>query len=125
MVKKSIVLAQLGCGYWGPNLLRTFSALPECRVKYLVEFSPERRAFVQTSFPRTTAVDAPEIVWKDPEVDGVIIATPAATHFQLALDALKSGKHVFVEKPLATKVAEVDELGKSAAERGLIVMVGH
>jgi len=125
MVKKSIVLAQLGCGYWGPNLLRTFSALPECRVKYLIEFSPERRAFVQTSFPRTTAVDAPEIVWNDPEVDAVIIATPAATHFQLALDALKSGKHVFVEKPLATKVAEVDELGKRAAERGLIVMVGH
>jgi len=125
MATKPLVLAQLGCGYWGPNLLRSFSALPECRVKYLVEYSPERRAFGQANFPKTAAVDSPDIVWKDPEVDGVIIATPAATHFKLALDALKSGKHVFVEKPLATKVSEVDALGEAAAAKGLVVMVGH
>jgi predicted dehydrogenase len=122
---KPLVLAQLGCGYWGPNLLRSFSALPQGRVKYLVEFSPERRAFVQATFPNTAAVESADVVWKDPDVDGVIIATPAATHFQLAMQALKSGKHVFVEKPLATKVSEVDQLAQTAAGRGLIVMVGH
>src|SRR5262245_31289995 len=96
MAIKPLILAQLGCGYWGPNLLRSFSALTQCRVKYLVEFSPERRAFVQTTFPSTAAVESADVVWKDSEVDGVIIATPAATHFQLAMQALQSGKHVFV-----------------------------
>jgi predicted dehydrogenase len=61
----------------------------------------------------------------DPEVQGVIIATPAATHFQLAKEALLAGKHVFVEKPLASTVAEVDELALLAKERKLVVMVGH
>ena len=110
MTRNEIVLAQLGCGYWGPNLLRNFSSLPNCRVKYVVDSSPERRAFVETNFPRTTAIDAVATALSDPEVTAVVIATPAGTHFQLAKEALFSGKHVFVEKPLATKVAEVDEL---------------
>src|SRR5258705_12739143 len=119
------VLAQVGCGYWGPNLLRNFSSLPKCRVKYVVDSSPERRAFVETNFPRTMAVDAVATVLSDPEITGVVIATPAGTHFQLAKEALLAGKHVFVEKPLATRVAEVDELDKLAKERGLVVMAGH
>ena len=119
------VLAQLGCGYWGPNLLRNFSALPSCRVKYVVDSSPERRAFVETNFPRTQAVSSADPVLGDPEVSGVVIATPAGTHFPLAREALLAGKHVFVEKPLATRVDEVDELKQLAEERGLIVMVGH
>src|SRR6266403_4022074 len=119
------VLAQIGCGYWGPNLLRNFSSLPNCRVKYVVDSSPERRAFVETNFPRTIAVDAVATAFSDPEITGVVIATPAGTHFQLAKEALLAGKHVFVEKPLATRVAEVDELDKLATARDLVVMVGH
>jgi predicted dehydrogenase len=119
------VLAQVGCGYWGPNLLRNFSSLPKCRVKYVVDSSPERRAFVDTNFPRTVAVDAVDAVLSDPEITGVVIATPAGTHFQLAKEALLAGKHVFVEKPLATRVAEVDELDKLAKARDLVIMVGH
>ena len=119
------VLAQLGCGYWGPNLLRNFSSLTNCRVKYVVDSSPERRAFVEANFPRTTAVDSYDAVLADPEVSGVLIATPAGTHFRLAKQALLAGKNVFVEKPLATKVAEVDELDQLAAERSLLVMAGH
>jgi predicted dehydrogenase len=125
MSNQSIVLAQIGCGYWGPNLLRNFSALPDCRVKYVVEFSPDRRKFVEKSFPLTKAVEAPQTAFADPEVTAVIIATPAGTHYQLAKEALLAGKHVFVEKPLATKAAEVDELGRLAAERKLTLMVGH
>jgi predicted dehydrogenase len=120
-----IVLAQLGCGYWGPNLLRNFSRLPNCRVKYVTDLSPERRAFVETNFPRTKALDEYATVLSDAEVTGVIIATPAGTHFQLAKEALLAGKHIFVEKPLATKVAEVDELDSLAKEGGLVVMAGH
>jgi predicted dehydrogenase len=122
---QTLTLAQLGCGYWGPNLLRNFSALPGCLVKYVVDSSAERRAFVQTNFSRTTAVESSKQVLDDPEVSAVVIATPAATHFTLAKQALQAGKHIFVEKPLATKVSEVDELARCAAERNLVVMTGH
>jgi predicted dehydrogenase len=118
-------VAQIGVGYWGPNLLRNFSALPDCAVKYAVDASPERRAFVESNFSRTRAVAEVDHVLNDPEVQAVIVATPAATHFDLARRILEAGKHVFVEKPLATTVAEVDELGRIAAARGLVVMVGH
>jgi len=121
----TIKIAQIGCGYWGPNLLRNFSALSQCRVKFLVDSCPERRAFVEKNFPATTALADLEPVWADPEVTAVVIATPAGSHFSLAREALLAGKHVFVEKPLATTVAEVDQLGALARKLGLIVMVGH
>jgi predicted dehydrogenase len=125
MQDRKLVLAQYGCGYWGPNLLRNFSGLPDCRVKYVADLSAERRAFVEMNFPRTRAVDTCARALTDPEISGVVIATPAASHFRLAKEALLAGKHVFVEKPLATKVSEVDELGKLAEERNLVVMAGH
>lgn len=122
---KKLILAQIGCGYWGPNLLRNFSALPHSWMKYVADSSPERRAFVQSNFPRTKATESTGDVFSDPEVQGVIIATPATTHFELAKQALDAGKHVFVEKPLATKTSEVDELSERAARRNLVVMTGH
>lgn len=125
MKTRIITLAQIGCGYWGPNLLRNFSALKNCHVKYLVDPSEERRVFVSKSFPATTAIDDIERVWNDPGVDGVVIATPAASHFELASAALRSGKHVFVEKPLATRVVDVDVLGELGSRAERVVMVGH
>jgi predicted dehydrogenase len=120
-----LTLAQLGCGYWGPNLLRNYSALPDCWVKVVVDASAERRAFVEANFPRSTTSETADAVFQDPSIQAVIIATPAGTHFELARQALLAGKHVFVEKPLATKVSEVDELARLAAERNLVVMAGH
>jgi predicted dehydrogenase len=124
-MKEKFVLAQLGCGYWGPNLLRNFSALSGCRVKYVVDASAERRLFVEKNFPQTRPLETHRPVLDDPEIDAVIIATPAATHFELARAALQAGKHVFVEKPMATKAAEVDELSRVAKEKNLVAMVGH
>ncbi len=120
-----VTLAQIGCGYWGPNLLRNFSALPHCCVRYLVDPSEERRRFVERSFPATKAIADLERVWGDAEIDGVIIATPAGSHFELAKAALEAGKHVFVEKPLATRVAEVDVLAGLARSSKRVVMAGH
>src|SRR4029434_3890842 len=100
-------------------------SLPNCRVKYVVDASAERRGFVEANHPRTAALASCDPVWDDPEVEAVIIATPAGTHFELARTALLKGKHVFVEKPLATRVAEVDELGASAEKQTLVVMVDH
>src|SRR6266487_4419685 len=124
-MSSNLVLAQFGCGYWGPNLLRNFSTSPGCRVKYVVDSSVERRAFVESNFPLSRAIEEHQIVLDDPSVDGVVIATPAASHFCLAKQVLDAGKHVFVEKPLATTVGEVDELARRSAERNLVVMTGH
>jgi predicted dehydrogenase len=125
MNSNPLVLAQFGCGYWGPNLLRSFSAVSGWEVRYVVDSSPERRAFVETNFPSTRAVDSIDIALSDPKVAAVVIATPAATHFGLAKKVLEAGKHVLVEKPLATTTSEVDELAQSAVEKRLIVMAGH
>jgi predicted dehydrogenase len=125
MKLQDTVLAQFGCGYWGPNLLRNFSALSGCKVKYLVDPSPERRGFVGTEFPRTQAVPNIDIALDDPAITGVIVATPAGSHFELARRSLLAGKHVFVEKPLAQTVEQVDELEALSTERKLVVMTGH
>ena len=118
-------IAQVGCGYWGPNLLRNFDANKSCHMKTLADFSEERRQFVRDRFPEVNVVDNLEAVFDDPEIDAVIVATPAGTHFELAKRAILSGKHVFVEKPLATSVAEVDELERLSKEQNVVVFVGH
>ncbi len=120
-----ITLAQIGCGYWGPNLLRNFNSLPNCNLRYLVDTNEERCDFVKKSYPNIKAIDNVDVALNDTEIDGVIIATPAGTHFQLAKSALSRGKHVFVEKPLATSVDEVDELEELANKNKKIVMAGH
>src|SRR5437870_11147997 len=125
MESRPLIFAQIGCGYWGPNLLRNFSALPECTVKYVVDPSAERRLFVESNFPFSRAIETHQTVLEDPSVDAVVIATPAASHFSLAKDALDAGKHVFVENPLATKAAEVDELAKRASKQNLVLMIGN
>jgi len=125
MKSKSIQLAQIGCGYWGPNLLRAFSSQPACRIKYVVETNPERRKFVRMNFPRTAVLSTCRPVLEDPDLSAVVIATPARSHFMLAKRFLLARKHILVEKPLATKVCEVDELASIAEEHGLVVMAGH
>jgi predicted dehydrogenase len=94
-------------------------------VKYVVDASLERRAFVKANFPLSLAIERHQTILEDASVDGVVIATPAASHFSLVRDVLDAGKHVFVEKPLATKVAEVDELSNRATKQNLVVMTGH
>jgi predicted dehydrogenase len=125
MPQQLITIAQIGCGYWGPNLLRSFSAAPQCRVKYVAESSTERRAYVTQNFPATQAISESSQALDDPEVDAVVVATPAQSHAQLAKAALSRNKHVLVEKPLALTVADADELRALANERSRVLMVGH
>ncbi|HEV8370410.1 MAG TPA: Gfo/Idh/MocA family oxidoreductase [Pyrinomonadaceae bacterium] len=125
MSDRKIVIAQLGCGYWGPNVLRNFSAQPGCLVKFVVEINPERQAYVRMNFPRSEVVSSVDTVLNDSEVAAVVIATPASSHYELAKQVLQSNKHAFVEKPLATSTAQADELVKLAEQHKKTLMVGH
>lgn len=120
-----ISVGQIGVGYWGPNLLRNLAANRRCRVKTVVDISNERREYVQLRYPATYVTDDPEELFRDPEVDAVVISTPVATHFDLAMRALSAGKHILVEKPMARSVEEVEKIGILARENGLLAMVGH
>lgn len=118
-------VAQIGVGYWGPNLLRNFVSSERCKVNTVVELSNERRDYVRKLYPAIQVTDDVSKVLNDESIDAVVIATPVATHFELAMKALDAGKHVLVEKPLAKSVAEVTQIGEVAEKNNLTAMVGH
>jgi predicted dehydrogenase len=118
-------IAQIGVGYWGPNLLRNLISNKRCTVSKVVDLSVERREYVQGLYPAVKVSAKVDDIISDPSIDAVIIATPVATHFELSMKALESGKHIFVEKPMAKSVREVEEIGKLASKRNKVAMVGH
>ena len=124
-MKNTVTLAQIGCGYWGPNLLRNFWANNHCTVKWGVDASPERRTFMETHYPAVQTTDSWQTVLDDREVEAVVLATPAATHFELCRNAMQAGKHVFVEKPLAMSVADAEALVQLAEKTQRKLFVGH
>lgn len=122
---RPLVVAQAGIGYWGPNILRNLAANSRCRVKTAVDFSEERRNFVSRLYPNVRATGDLEAIFSDEEIDAVVIATPASTHFDMAMRCLEAGKHVLVEKPFATKVEEVERIAAKAREVGRVAMAAH
>jgi len=118
-------IAQIGVGYWGPNLLRNLVANKRCKVSKVVDLSSERLDYVKSLYPAIHTSDNIDNVFEDPDIDAIIISTPVATHFDLAVRSLVVGKHILVEKPLARSVEEVDRIGKLATEKCLVAMVGH
>ena len=124
-MKKTIKLAQIGCGYWGPNLLRNFTALTGCEVSHLVETSEERKEFVRNQYPSVDTSLSFEQILNEESIEGLVIATPAGLHFDQTKQALLANKHVLVEKPMAKNVREVDELIRIASDRKLVLMSGH
>ena len=120
-----LTVAQIGVGYWGPNLLRNIVNNEQCHVKLAVDLSAERRTFVQSLYPDINVSDDTDEVFSDPDIEAVIIATPAESHYNLSIKTLEVGKHVLVEKPMATTVKEVEEIGRLAEENNLVSMVGH
>jgi predicted dehydrogenase len=118
-------LAQIGFGYWGPNIARNLGALAGPRWRYLVDLSPERREKAAGLYPQVNVTDDLDAVLADPEVSAVVVSTPAASHAPLARRILGAGKNVFVEKPLTLSVADAVELASIADDSGLVLMVGH
>lgn len=123
--RRNLTIAQIGCGYWGPNLLRAFNGADSCSVKYVIDSADDRRRFVAKNYP-SIIVDADfNTVLRDDEVDAIVVATPAATHYDFAKRAMAADKHVFVEKPIAMSTAEAVALEEMSAARRLVLMVGH
>jgi predicted dehydrogenase len=118
-------MAQIGVGYWGPNLLRNIVANKRCQITRVVDLSSNRRDYVKGLYPDIEVTDRIEKVLQDAVIDAVVIATPVNTHFDLAIQALEAGKHILVEKPLARSVEEARKIGEKAFEKNLVAMVGH
>jgi predicted dehydrogenase len=115
----------IGCGYWGPNLIRNCMALQQCNVKYLCDQDESRLKHMKGLYPSVETVTDYKAILSDDEVDAVLVATPVHTHFPVGLEVLEAGKHLFLEKPMTASVAESDRLIKEAAKRDLTLMVGH
>jgi predicted dehydrogenase len=118
-------LAVVGYGYWGPNIVRNVMERPELELWGLCEMNPERVAKFSARYPGVRTTDDFQEVLDDPTVGAVSIATPPATHYPLVKRALEAGKHVLVEKPLATCPVQAQQLMDLAEREGLILMPGH
>ncbi len=118
-------VAQIGCGYWGPNLIRNFMSLTNAELTMVCDRDRGRLEYIQALHPGVrTCTDLDEVLAAD-SVEAVSLATPAATHYQLGMKCLQAGKHLFVEKPLALRSEHCEEMIAEANRRGLVLMVGH
>ena len=115
----------IGCGYWGPNLVRNFSRNPHSQVEAVCDVRYERAVRLGGEYRVPLITDRPEELLRAGELDLVAIATPSFTHYSLAKAALEAGKHVLVMKPLATRVVDAEELCQLAGRLGLLLAVDH
>ncbi len=120
-----IKLGIIGCGYWGANLVRNFYQTDDCVIKTVSESSESRREYVKENYPDIDVTPVYNDLLNDKEIDAIVIATPASSHFPFASESLKAGKHVFVEKPLSLNSKDAEELVGLAKKTGKILMVGH
>ena len=125
MTQTPIGVAVVGGGYWGPNLVRNFQAVPGFRLRWLCDLDVERAQKVLGGYSTVQVSADLDEVLADPEVQAVAIATPAGTHLPVAMAALRAGKHVLVEKPLAATYTEGLRLVEEAERRGLTLMCDH
>ena len=116
-------IALAGCGYWGKNLCRNFHALDA--LSTVVDATEKGQATARSIAPNAIISDNLEDILGDDQIQGVALATPAETHADLAIQAMRAGKDVFVEKPMALSIRDAEEMQKVASETAQILMVGH
>src|SRR6516164_6204809 len=124
-MKKPIVVGVVGCGYWGPNLVRNLKGLSNCKLRAMCDTSEARLAHLRGLYSDVEGVTDYEHLLNGVGLDAVVVATPVKHHFSLAKASLLAGKHTFVEKPMASSTAECEELIEIAERKGLVLMVGH
>jgi predicted dehydrogenase len=121
----SLGIGIVGLGYWGPNLARNFAALPGVEIRWLCDADEAALADAGVSHPDARRSAGVDDILKDEAVDAVIVATPVPTHAELAIRVLESGRHCFVEKPLAQSVADAERVVAAAEAAGRVLMVDH
>jgi len=121
----AVRVAVIGAGYWGPNLIRNFHEHERSRVVTVCDLRPDRLRPLAKRFPGVKLTTKYREVLQDPTIDAVVIATPITTHYTIASQALRAGKHVLVEKPLVSTSREGEALIRLARRHGKILMVGH
>jgi predicted dehydrogenase len=119
---ENISLAQIGAGYWGTNLSRNLVALGALKV--ICDTDINRHQELQSKYPNINIISDYQKILTDPNISGVVIATPASTHYDIAKKALEAGKHIFVEKPFTTDYSRACELVSLAKKNNLIIMIG-
>lgn len=124
-LKRPIKIGAVGCGYWGPNLIRNLRSLPDCELKVICDTSEARLSHMRRLHPDVTTTNEYESLLHDPSLDAIVVATPVRFHYEMAKAALSAGKHVFIEKPMARTEMEAEELVSMAESQGLVIMVGH
>ncbi len=115
----------VGCGYWGPNLIRNFRSLPECSMKVMCDLSEDRLKHLRSLYPEVEGETDFEHLLNGAHLDALVVATSVKLHFPMAKASLLAGKHTLIEKPLACSTAECEELIAIARKQGLVLMVGH
>ncbi len=115
----------IGCGYWGPNLIRNFTHLKDSEVLICADLDEGRLAHMKSLYPQLEVTTDHTRLLAREDLDAIVIATPPETHHKFAIEALEAGKHVFVEKPLAVTGSESAEMVTVADKRGLTLMTGH
>lgn len=118
-------VAVIGCGYWGPNLIRNFIQIPHCNLKMCCDLSENNLKRMKNLYPSIEATNDVEAILNDASIAAVAIATPVFTHFDLAKSCLEHGKHVMIEKPMASSSDQCLELIKLAEQYDRRLMVGH
>ncbi len=118
-------LGIVGCGYWGPNLVRNFNSLSGCKVNWLCDTNQDRLAYMKKLYHDAKTTVTFDDILNDNDIDAVAIATPVRFHYDMARKALLAGKHTFIEKPMAKSTQECTELTALAQEQSLTLMVGH
>ncbi|MFY9560052.1 MAG: Gfo/Idh/MocA family oxidoreductase [Terriglobales bacterium] len=115
----------IGYGYWGPNIVRNLRSLEGCQVVGICDQSPAARKRIQSANPGIPVFSDHNELVSSPDVDVIAVITPVWTHFEVAKSALENGKHVFVEKPFTSSVAQAEELINLAEQKNLKIMVDH
>ena len=122
---KRINLGVVGCGYWGPNLVRNYRASPECYVRLVCDVNEERLRHLRSVYADVEGCRDYRHMLNGPGLDAVAVATAVKLHHPIAKASLLAGKHTFIEKPMACSSAECEELIAIAQRKGLVLMVGH
>lgn len=122
---KKINLGIIGCGHWGPNFVRNFSQMPNVKIAGVCDVSIEKLSQIKHNYNNITTCTNYADLLNNSKVDAVVVSTPASTHYKIAKEALDKKKHVLVEKPLSTDLAQAEALIRASRKAGRVLMVGH